>query len=490
MRADRRCWLAAIVVALGSLAASAAQAATIVVNTLDDPGSPPQCSLRDAIEAAKFEVVVGGCAAGSGSDSIVFQSGLTGTIKLADTLPDINSELSITGPANGGITISGNHAVHVLTINNPGLATVRLSNLTFADAMGGQFANGAIENNGVLTVTNCTFSDNQANNGGAIISTGTLNVIDSTFVGNSALVGGALAATRGASGRALNVTNSTFQGNTASDGGAIFIGGANLNVDSSTFTHNNALGGGAIFSTFAITTLKATILAQSSGGNCAGKIDDDGYNISEDNSCDFTATGSRNDTDPLLDPNGLANNGGPTQTIALQPSSPAIDVVPKDDCPATDQRGFLRPAPGQTDCDVGAFELNAVPAPTIDCSEAEASRPNLVNFPVALVPEQIEGVNDPGGSYTVNITSITQDKPVLGNRFFCQRALGIGTDTARVWANSQGKGGLIYTLGFTATDTGGAGSCSGAVTVCVQDPFHRGKCVDTGKSYDSTRCPR
>ena len=30
--------------------------------------------------------------------------------------------------------------------------------------------------------------------------------------------------------------------------------------------------------------------------------------------------------DPGLDPNGSPNNGGPTQTIALLPGSPAIDA--------------------------------------------------------------------------------------------------------------------------------------------------------------------
>jgi hypothetical protein len=53
--------------------------------------------------------------------------------------------------------------------------------------------------------------------------------------------------------------------------------------------------------------------------------------------------------DPLLLP--LADNGGPTETMALQAGSPAIDL--SDDCPATDQRG--EPRVGR--CDSGAFEL-------------------------------------------------------------------------------------------------------------------------------------
>ena len=64
---------------------------------------------------------------------------------------------------------------------------------------------------------------------------------------------------------------------------------------------------------------------------------------------------------PLLDPNGLQNNGGPTQTIALQAGSPAIDAIPIANCPASDQRGDPRTVRGYTACDAGAFEVQSGP---------------------------------------------------------------------------------------------------------------------------------
>ncbi|HEY1918443.1 MAG TPA: choice-of-anchor Q domain-containing protein [Streptosporangiaceae bacterium] len=51
----------------------------------------------------------------------------------------------------------------------------------------------------------------------------------------------------------------------------------------------------------------------------------------------------------------LADNGGPTKTIALLPGSPAIGTGGK--CPATDQRGD--PRSRKTGCDIGAFQVQA-----------------------------------------------------------------------------------------------------------------------------------
>ncbi|MBE0540074.1 MAG: hypothetical protein IH623_01625, partial [Verrucomicrobia bacterium] len=74
--------------------------------------------------------------------------------------------------------------------------------------------------------------------------------------------------------------------------------------------------------------------------------------LSSDGSCDFTNATSLNNTDPKLGP--LANNCGPTLTMALLPGSPAIDAGDTVSAPATDQRGVPRPY-GLT-ADIGAFE--------------------------------------------------------------------------------------------------------------------------------------
>jgi hypothetical protein len=63
----------------------------------------------------------------------------------------------------------------------------------------------------------------------------------------------------------------------------------------------------------------------------------------------------------------LANNGGPTETMALHRMSVAIDAGSAAACPLTDQRGIARPQDGNRDgiaaCDIGAFERSGFDRP-------------------------------------------------------------------------------------------------------------------------------
>jgi hypothetical protein len=90
--------------------------------------------------------------------------------------------------------------------------------------------------------------------------------------------------------------------------------------------------------------------------------------LSDDATCSsfFTQAGDLNSTPAGLDPNGLQNNGGLTQTIALLATSPAVEAIPLtptnyctdvNGAPVTtDQRGVTRPQQGSA-CDIGAYEL-------------------------------------------------------------------------------------------------------------------------------------
>ena len=91
-----------------------------------------------------------------------------------------------------------------------------------------------------------------------------------------------------------------------------------------------------------------------------GEITSLGYNISSDDAGGYlTGPGDQINTDPLLGP--LQDNGGPTFTHAIRPSSPAIDAGDPNFTPPpfTDQRGYLRVYNGGID--IGSFEVQPTP---------------------------------------------------------------------------------------------------------------------------------
>jgi hypothetical protein len=126
-----------------------------------------------------------------------------------------------------------------------------------------------------------------------------------------------------------------------------------VNVDNSTVY-------GSTYGIFNVGTanVEATILAANDGQDCVyNPVNDKGHNIDDDGSCGFSGTSTSDSSTLDASLGSLANNGGPTQTIALLGTSltdPAIDVVPAAQCPATDQRGAPRTAP----CDIGAYDTD------------------------------------------------------------------------------------------------------------------------------------
>src|SRR5580658_9284814 len=90
-----------------------AYAATITINSLNDPGARGICALRDAITAANTMTATNDCAAGTGTDTVNFS--VSGTITLGSTLPQIANSLTIDGTGRS-ITISGNNIVQVMQV--------------------------------------------------------------------------------------------------------------------------------------------------------------------------------------------------------------------------------------------------------------------------------------------------------------------------------------------------------------------------------------
>ena len=278
-------------------------------------------------------------------------------------------------------TLSSNNANDGGAIYNFGNANLNVSGTTFVNNVGtGPSGSGAaiLHSTGTLTITNCTFSNNGAEDRGAITTGGggSATISGSTFVNNGVSINGGAIWNDGQ----LSITDSTFSGNQGGEGGgAIWNASGTLTVTDSTISGNITNAAGAGIYVNGGTGMWQTRRSDNNsfngsitaGANCVG-VSNGGYNIPDDGTCGFgTSTGAKGQTvgdnvDPLSSGGGLQNNGGPTQTIALAPGSPAIAAVPLANCGVTtDQRGDPRPAPGYSACDIGAYEFQGMVVNTL-----------------------------------------------------------------------------------------------------------------------------
>jgi hypothetical protein len=222
-------------------------------------------------------------------------------------------------------------------------------------ARGGDALGGGINNSGVsLGVTNSTFFENDAlggtgGNGGVGGSRG-----GNGGTGGSGVGGGLFNA------GSVGVLNCTFSKNAAIGGtngtaGSGLIGGRNGKTGSSfggNIAHLPKKKRGHTFD-----LMNSIIGVTLGGGSGYGTIKDDGFNISADKSIKFKKSStSLMNTNPMV--GDLADNGGPTETCALQTNSPAIDKLDPSIAPDVDQRGVSRPQPVGGLSDIGAYELD------------------------------------------------------------------------------------------------------------------------------------
>jgi hypothetical protein len=208
--------------------------------------------------------------------------------------------------------------------------TASIAGLTIAD--GSASCGGGIDNEGALTIANSTLAGNSAAIDGGGIFSGNINgvesalvVTNSTLAGNSASnVGGGIAVGLDS---AATVTNSTLSRNSARSAGGIDAE-SDVTVTNSTLSGNSAssVDGGIATVTGSQVTLASTIIAGNSaptGPDVHLTINSLGYNLIGNSSggIGFVATDLLG-VNPLLGP--LENNGGPTETMALLPGSPAL----------------------------------------------------------------------------------------------------------------------------------------------------------------------
>lgn len=168
----------------------------------------------------------------------------------------------------------------------------------------------------------------------------------------------------------LDVTHATLSSNTAGSPGAAGsatagqpgTGGSAGGPGQAHPGTGGAPAGGGLHRAAGSVSLANSIVASNTPANCAGAIANGGNNIRfGDASCPGSTL------DPKLAP--LADNGGPTRTLALGAGSAALDAVPASGagCTGADQRGVSRPR--GAGCDAGAFE-RAAPGVTTGAASA------------------------------------------------------------------------------------------------------------------------
>ena len=313
-----------------------------------------------------------------------------GMLKMTDCILSGNSAQGGGGIANRGqatlsnSTLTGNCAENGggFLGTSPTLTDCILSCNSAQNDGGGVYASY-----GPMILTDSTVADNKAGGegGGIFFGFGALTINDSNIAGNEAggHGGGVYVSDSPTYAQSfplvLALNDSTIADNSASNaGGGIYMSLGALTITSSTIADNITSSpgmGGGLANHAVSATLDNTIVNQNTDPNGADDVAgaavsaSSSYNLIGTDETGSLTNGSHGNqvgiTNPGLGP--LASNGGPTQTIALLPGSPAIDAgsanIPGVTIPTTDQRGALR----------GPTGLNAGGAPDVGAYEASSS---------------------------------------------------------------------------------------------------------------------
>ena len=352
----------------------------------------------------------------TGGEVIGFDSRLAGATITLDTTLVISTSLTIEGPADKGITISGGAKGRVIEVAvvNAVLPTTTLRNLSIT---GGKLAVGG---------------------GAGIRASSPISIEHTTVWGNESVFAPAIWATD-----YMSLANSTVSGNTSTGYMQPAISAtSSATIDNSTIAYNSQ--GGIGFSQYYSAVLRNSIVANNGGylNNCVSwdVLHYEGTNLSNDTSCGDATTMLI--ADPMLE--SLSDNGGPSMTHALATLSPAFNGAPG--CAfSVDQRYVPRDAR----CDIGAFEsterttvnvvidrqaILSVTANTAFVSGTVAcSRPDET-FVLQVSIKQKGG--SAAGSGTVSVTCTTTTQPWTASVLASTGAFGSGSASATA-ATSQ-----------------------------------------------------
>ena len=391
-----------------TLAAPAAVAATYSVDpsiadtSASDPCTSP-CALRQAVSDANVS---------SDATNVINMPAGTYTLTQGalplDPMSGTSLILAGQGTRASDVIITAAGASQVLNVGGTGIAAANQLEITGGSASvgGGAYVNP----NASLVLLDALVAGNTAtNSGGGIDTNGALTVNDSTIASNSVTAGLAIGGgidNFAENGAGVTISNSTIANNTVSGGSGNTGGGINngstLHIVDSTIAGNGSPSGQAAGLAGGATAMLDTIIAANSGGTDCGATPptSSGHNLDDDGSCSLSAAGDQSNVSAgLVTSSGhpvLTNNGGPTDTIALQPTSTAVDAgFATPACQSPDQRGVTRPDPEDTGasppCDIGAYESSPGPPPSVITGFGTSVDPNS---------ETLSGQVNPNGQST------------------------------------------------------------------------------------------
>ena len=343
-----------------------------------------------------------------------------GTLTLTDSTVSSNSS----GDDGGGIYSNSNLIITNSIINRNTAADdgggidnygpLTLTNSTVSDNSAAEDCGGIGNTEADATLVNSTVSGNTANYDGGGISNyyGTVTLKNSIVSGNTANDDGGGFDSNGI----LTLINSTVSGNTAQYyGGGIDTwredgqeGGGVLTLTNSTVSGNSAVIGGGIDNYYGTATLESSIVSGNTAIGLGNELHHQAGSTTTADSFNFfghsgeTAaeafynfTPGASDVSAVSDGSApavlssilnttLADNGGPTQTHALLPDSPAIDLnaTCNEDLFTEDQRHYARPI--GSGCDAGAFEYD----PATTDSDGDGYSDASDNCPLIANPDQ------------------------------------------------------------------------------------------------------
>ena len=401
------------------------------------------------------------------------------------------------GPAARGDTGVGNGGIPQITFPSSGSG-------------GGGIASGGIGGNG---------GDGGNGQGGAIyVAGGTLTLYNVTVAENSVQGGTGGTGGKGGKGGSLGLGNGA-SGSVGSpgdsDGGGLYVNGGTVDLYNSTVALNSQIGtgsgGGGVQ---AAGTVKAvsTLFAGNGAVDFSGNIDATN-SLFQASPVNGTVTGSNNliGVDPLLDTAGLASNGGPTQTIALQSGSPALGAGSNPTNLFTDQRGYdSRTGPNGTD--IGAYQHDATAdttaptatlvAPGVTSSNASALNPytftvtyaDNVAISMSSLPGAVVSVLPPGGGAAIAATAISMQANGTTDPFGNAQGFVITyeiTPPGGAWSSSDNGTYQVSLGGTPVTDLSGNAVATGtmgtfSVNISSTTAIFLGKDTTTQGSWIAT----